>query len=565
MGRWKHVASAAVGGAAVVAVWAVVALSAPAQNPTAPPATLTWNVPEPPAAKKPDELPPLTNFDENVEQAQYQQRQPGGVAGGPPRPPANVADPPHPVVAIRVRVPADLAPGDDVKYTITVQNLSAADAHAVTVRNPLSADAKFVKAEPTPDKTSTDKQVVWSFGTLKAGKSQSIELTLNHKEGVAELKNLAYVKFEYGQSVTTKIGRPTVKVSKSAPKEAVKDETFTVRLLVENQGKVPAENVRVLENVPPSAQVEPVTAGAKRVTLPEGQQGQQWEWIVPRLQPGERKVFEYRITAREVKSDLFTLTSVSGPRVVPDKPAEARTKVLVPGLEVKLSGPSGAGTVNPGESAKYEIVVRNTGSMPSLNLKVTGTIPADCKPTLKTDGGQVFRDSVVWTVPRLEPGEALSFRYGIKASTTGRRVVRASATDARGTRHSDELATTFQGMAALVWETTFDAPTVRVGQQGVFTVRVKNVGGEGAKDVRLQLDVPDNVSVVQTTPKARVENNVLQFEAEAVKGYGELTYTITFEGKKADQAWFRARLAADCLGDRPMQTEKAVAVIGGPK
>ena len=53
----------------------------------------------------------------------------------------------------------------------------------------------------------------------------------------------------------------------------------------------------------------------------------------------------------------------------------------------------------------------------------------------------------------------------------------------------------------------------------------------------------------------------VEVEGPAVK----VTYTLTFEGKKADQAWFTVRLAADCLGDRPMQTEKMVNVIGGPK
>lgn len=556
MCRWQHARSAAVGGAAVVAVWAVVALTAPAQNPAEPGRLDFPNLPTTPAPKE-EKYPPLVVPDDEIEQAQFKQRAPG-QPGQPPRPAVNVADPAHPVVAIRVRVPADMMPGDDIKYTITVQNVSAADAHSVSVRNPLTADAEFVKAEPKPSE-ATDKQLVWNIGTLKAGKSQTVELTLRPKPNVAELKSLAYVKYEHGQAVTTKIAKPTVKVTKFAPKQTVRDETYRVRVQVENTGKIPAEGVRILENLPATAEMEPVTAGAKRVPQAEGQQ---WSWEVATLQPGERRVIEYKVTAREAK-DVFTLTSVTGTRVVADRPAEARTQVLIPGLEVKLAGPTGV--VNPGESAKYEIVVRNTGTLPSTNVKVTGTIPADCKPTLKTDGGQLFRDSVVWTLPRLEPGEAQSFRYGVKASTTGRRVVVASASDARGTRAAQELATVFSGTAALVWETKFDPQTVRVGRQGTFTVRVKNEGGEAAQKVRLLIDVPDNVSVVQSTPKGRVEGNAIQFGAESIPGYGEMTYTLTFEGKKADQAWFKLRLYADYLGDQPLQTEKMVEVIGNPK
>jgi uncharacterized repeat protein (TIGR01451 family) len=573
MTRWKQVRTAAAGGAAVAAVWALVALAAPAQNtfpltPAPPTAKVDWKVPDAPAPRAEPKLPEIdlgTIQDENVEPAQF--KQPGGAPG---RPVAGVSgrdvpDPPHPVVTIRVRVPSDAAPGDDIKYVITVRNVSAADAHSVTVRNPLSDGVEnVVKAEPQPDKPQPDptgkkRELVWSLGTLKAGTTKTIELTVRHKPDVAELKNLAYVKFEHGQAVTTKIAKPTVKVTKSAPKQTIRDETFAVRILVENTGKVPAEGVQVIEEVPESAEVEAVTAGGKK--QPQAK-GQWWVWEIAKLQPGERKVIEYRVTARESK-EVFTTTSVRGQKMTADKPAEARTQVLVPGIQVKLTGPTGV--VPAGESAKYEIVVTNTGTLPSTNLRVTGTIPADCKPTMKTDGGQIYRDSVVWTVPRLEPGEAQSFRFGVKASTTGRRVVVGSAVDARNQKASQELATVFAGTAVLVWETEFKPLTVQTGKQGTFTVRVKNNGGEAARDVRLRVEVPDEVAVVQKTPEARVENNVIQFAAESIPAYGEKLYTLTLEGKKAGQAWFKIGLAADCLGDRPMNTEKMVEVISGPQ
>ena len=581
MSRWKHIRAATGGGAAVVAVWALVALAASAQKPQ-----LTFhNVPEPPAAEA-EHLLPLGDFtDPNVEQAQFKQRAPGsGAPGQPTGASAAVTDPAYPVVTIRVRVPADAMPGDDIKYIITVQNVSAADAHSVTVRNPLAKEVeKVVSAEPLydkptqPDKPHSDapgvappqgdqlRQLVWSVGTLKAGAVKVIELTLRHKPDITELKNLAYVKYEHGQSVTTKIGKPTVKVTKTAPKQSVRDETYNVRLLVENTGKIPAEGVRVLENVPTSAEIEPVTAGAKKIQQPEGLKAagaQQWMWEIAKLQPGERRVIEYRVTAREAK-EIYTLTNVTGQKLVPDKPAETRTQVLVPGLELKFTGPDGV--VNAGESAKYEILVRNTGTLPSTNLKVVGTIPVDCRPTRKTDGGQILRDSIAWQVPRLEPGEAQTFRYELKASTTGRRKVTSSASDARGTRAAQELATTFSGAAALAWETKFDPQTVQVGKRGVLTIRVKNTGGAEGRNVRVQIEAPDCVSVVQTTPNVRFAGNLVQFNAESVPSNGETTYTLTFEGRKVDQAEFLFKMTADSLGDRPMTTNKSVEVISAPK
>ena len=499
-----------------------------------------------------DYVPPLVIDDPNVEPAQY--TRPVSTTGTA-RP---VADPPSPVVRIQVRVPADSPPDDDIKYVITVQNTSQADAHQVMVRNPLPEGSSPVRAEPRWDDkefAQNPKQLVWFLGTLKPGQSKNIELVLKPKPGASEVKNLAYVRFEHGEAVTTKINRPTLKVSKTAPKQSIRDEAYTVRVTVENAGKVPAEAVRVVEMVEKSSEVEAMTTGGKRTNPAENQ----WAWEFAKLMPGERKTIEYRVTPRQAKESL-TLTVTEAGKGVLEK-AETRTQVLVPGLTVKLAGPTGV--VGPGESAKYEITVRNTGTLPSTNVQVVGTLPADCKPTMKTEGGQVYRDQITWAVPRLEPDEARTFRFAIKASTTGRRAVVASAQDARKMRAADELATLFQGTAALVWESKPDPAALAVGRQGTFTVRVKNEGGEAARNVRVEVDVPPEANVVQTTPAVRPTGRVVVFAAESIPAYGEALYTVTFKAEQSGQAWFRIKMTGEPLGDNPMRTEKAVEITGG--
>src|SRR5262249_51558017 len=176
----------------------------------------------------------------------------------------------------------------------------------VSVRNPLPDSIEGpVKAEPEWDKAKSVakdgafKELRWYFGTLLAGKSKTIELTLRPKKDAVEVKNLAYVQFEHGEVVTTKINKPAVKIQKVAPKQTVRAEPYTVRIAVDNTGKVAAENLRVIENLPASAEVEPVTKGAKRTDkrdAPVGVEGQQWVWEIARLMPGERKLIEYRVT-----------------------------------------------------------------------------------------------------------------------------------------------------------------------------------------------------------------------------------------------------------------------------
>ncbi len=500
----------------------------------------------------------------------------GGAAAAPygfvPRP---VADPPTPAVRIQVRVPADVPPGDDLKYVITVRNTSAADAHRVQVRNPMvEGILQKMKAEPLEDQpkgtgpvtplapaTQAVRELVWSFGTLKPGESKTIELVLRPKPDAGEVRNFAYVRFEHGEAVTTKVRKPAVKVTKSAPKSVLRDQPYNVRVVVENTGKVPTADLRLTENVPAAAEVEAVTTGGERA-----KDRPQWVWPVGSLLPGQRKVFEYRLTPRQVPeavttSNVATAGTPAGKAVL--ETAESRTAVLVAGLSVKLRQVSPDGIVGPGETARYEITVKNSGTVPTTNVRVSGTLPADCKPTMKTDGGQVYRDQIVWTVPKLDPDEAHTFRFALRAATTGKRNVAAAASDARGTKAQNDLVTVFQAAAALVWETVPEPSSLAVGRRGTLTVRVRNNGGEAAKNVRLEVELPDVVRMVEATPKQTPGGRRVSFPAEGVPAGSERTYTITYEATHPAQAYFRMWLTADSLGDKPLETQKSVEITGG--
>jgi uncharacterized repeat protein (TIGR01451 family) len=496
------------------------------------------------------------------------------------------------VVRIRVRVPAASPPGKELTYHIHVQNTSNAPAYQVTVRNPVPENAEFVSADPAPEKpagigsppppappllTPTGQNpaaapsppspspsaaiLVWKLGTLAPGESRMIRLILRPKAEAKEVRNLAYVSFEHGQAVTTRLRPPVLKVTKAAPQQAVRDEPIPIRIRIHNTGSVAVENIRLVENVPVSAEVEPITSGGQRST-PSGPDpsGQQWVWQIPRLLPGQQQIIEYRLIPRESR-DVLTLTHVSAAGGIQEK-AETQTRVLVPGLSVQISGPPANAPVPPGAAARVEILVRNTGTLPAVQVHVRGTIPPDCKPTRKTEGGQWHSDALLWVIPRLEPGEARTFRYELKAATTGRRVLTATATDVRGQQARQELAILFQGTPALSWETIPQPLSLSVGQQGTLTVRVRNGGGEVARNVRLEVELPDAIAFQSSQPPVTPAASKLLFPPQNIPPAGEAVFSITYQARQPAQAWFRLRLSADHLGDRPMLTEKVVEILG---
>jgi uncharacterized repeat protein (TIGR01451 family) len=509
------------------------------------------------AASAPAQVPDDPKPDPNVIPAQAMQ--PAGPAPAPPAA-ATVSDPPTPVVRIQVRVPANAAPNKELAYKIVVANTSQADAYKVTVRNPVPAGvAQVVRAEPKYDKAEAapgsllPKELVWTLGTLRAGERREIELVLKPTAETKEVRDQAFVEFEHGQAVVTQINKPKLAVTKVAPKQAAQTDPIAVRVVVENKGRVSVGGVELVEDVTPGFEFAS-DGDAKKGSGP----GQR-VWDLGTLRPGERKAIEYKLTAKEAKRLLAT-SVVKSPDHPEGERAESNTEVLVPGLSLDLTGPT---TVAAGEPALYEIVARNTGTLTLTDVRVSGSVPTDCTLTKMTNGGQRYKDQVVWAVPQLKPGEAQSFRLGLKANTTGKRTVRAAARDNRGLEKARETVTAFQGTAVLYWTAVLDPQLVSTGRQGTLTVRVENRGGEAAKNVRLRVVLPPEVTLVQASPRNQASANEVAFDSLSVSANGEEKFTVTYRADRTGQAHFTLKLSADALGDQPLTKEQAVEITGG--
>jgi uncharacterized repeat protein (TIGR01451 family) len=466
--------------------------------------------------------------------------------------PRAIADPPTPVVRIQVRVPASIAPGKDITYKLVVTNTSQANAYRVVIRNPIPEGASFGSAEPKPDKQDA-KELTWRISTLRAGEHREIELVLKPTTAVKEIRNQAFVTFEHGEAVVTRVEHPKLSVRKSAPKQAVQTDPIPVRVEVANTGRVPIAGVELVEDV--SKGFEFAADGDSEKTKTP----QQRIWKLGTLQPGERKTIEYRLTAKDA-TELLTTSVVKCQEVPSGERAESTTKVLVPALTLDLTGPQ---NVPGGEAALYEITARNTGTLPLRNVRISGSLPADCLLTKMTENGRRYQDQVNWVIPQLKPSDAYKVRYWLKANTTGQRTVRAAARDSRGLEQAREVVTTFQGTSVLHWTARMESPTLRVGQQGLLTVTVQNSGGDSARNVRLRVELPPEVSLSKATPKNQSATNQVLFDSVTIRPDGEVKFTVTFKAEQAHQAWFRLKLQADTFGDQPPLTKEQPIVITG--
>jgi uncharacterized repeat protein (TIGR01451 family) len=470
---------------------------------------------------------------------------PTAPKSGPPLPVA----PPAPAITMLVLVPQDAPPNQPIPYTIQVTNNSQADAGKVKVRMPLPEGTALAASDPKPlDETA--RELVWEIHSLAKGETKKIEVKLKVLGNLNEVQAKAYVSYEFGQAVKTRLSAQKLKVATELPKEATTaDETIPVRVRVTNNGRVPVENVKLTETISEGFEFHR-DADGETTKNPLVR-----TWELGTIPAGTGKTVEFRVLSKTGRDLLVVSNADSGGAV--QHSHDGKVKIHDAKLKVELRGDPKAND----EVASFKAVVKNEGSIALTNVKVIGSVPQDCKVTSRTNGGQITRDAVVWTIPKLPAGDSFLFKWDLRSQAAGRKTIRVEASSDRGLRDQMTVESVFVGTAALKWETRFESATVTVDKTGMFTVKVTNAGSEVAKNARLAVTLPPEVSLVQATPAYKQDGQKLVFDSRDVRIGGTEIYSITFRGEKSGQAYFKATLDAD--GTKPMNAEKYVQITTG--
>lgn len=465
--------------------------------------------------------------------------------------------PPTPVVQLMVLVPQDAAPNTDLQYTLRVVNQTTAVAHKVMVRMPVPDDVTFVKAEPAPDTilpggNQPAKELRWTYKSLTANTNQSIQVTVRPNEKAREVNARAYVSFEHGQQVTTRLAPPKLRVRTDLPTEAVMDRWIPARVTITNEGRVPVQNVKLTANISKSFEFDRDTGGDPVANNP-----QQRVWELGTLPPGGTRQVIYRVKTSDA-TELLVQSAVDG-SLQSQVRDEAKVAVKQGSIKVELTGD---GTAKAGDSAGFEARVYNTGTLTLTNVRVTAEIPPGCKVTKMTNGGTETRDSMTWIIPRMTPGGSpYSVRWQLTATEAGRKSVRAAATATEGPDHSQMVETVFSGAPVLRWESAFDRGTLPVDRTGTLRIAVKNSGSDTARNVRVVVVLPREVSFLRSTPETPKERaEQVTFPARDL-GPGEFAeYTLEFRAEQVGSAHFQATLSSDALGAEPLRSQKYVEI-----
>jgi uncharacterized repeat protein (TIGR01451 family) len=412
---------------------------------------------------------------------------PPGLPGLPPGygPGPGPVDPPTPAVSIKVRVPAQVTPGQDLEYRILVENVSRAAAYHVRVRNPLPTNATFVKATPEPTRSTPELQ--WELETLGPGARKEIVLVLK-PSGAGDVTNSPRVLFEHGQRVTTRISRPALQVRQTGPAEAVLYDQVNFHLEVTNSGRARATDVVVTDTLPDGLEFfesKPQTNGPNPLV-----------WKLEPLEAGETRRIDYCVTVKAAGRLSNKVVAEAGGGLH----AETSSTLFVgtPKLALTKTGPERRLVKRP---AAYLLTVSNPGDMPANNVEVSDEVPEGIEFLSASAGGGLVRrnrpglDLVKWSLGTLPPGASRTVQIVIRATAPGEFVNVAVATADRGLTAKANVRTKFEDGTGLSAEIDKGADPLDVGRDVTYQVRLFNPGRGPAQGVRLVVTAPEELQV----------------------------------------------------------------------
>ena len=457
-------------------------------------------------------------------------------------------------------------PGDTVLYTLTVVNSGDGAAENVRVSDPLPTQLQSVRAFSGGRLEGTS--LVWDSSTTPAltsvapGEANAVQLqfvgtivpgtangTAVSNQALVSSSTLAEVPTD---DATNGVGDddPTVfRVVAAARLDGMTKvgvdsnggvllggDRIEYTLTVTNEGTEPALNVSVTDAI-----IDPLVD----VIANDGGvfDGDTVAWSIPQVDVGETVVLRFSALVRadapdgtRVRNQAF-VTATDLALEPSDDPATAEpddVTVLVVNAQslvvaTKTVTDLNGGFVEPGDTLRYEILVRNDGAGDAERVRIEDPVSADLEGITPFDNGRLEGTNVVWTeseIPELAalaPGGFITVRFDatVRADRVNGTDIpnQATVTDASGETVLSDDPTTELPLDATVVVVRFaelDGTTLEVedvnggdvepGDVLIYRLRIgagtgpelTNVGGELNLDPRLEDVVSLSGGVVDT-------------------------------------------------------------------
>jgi uncharacterized repeat protein (TIGR01451 family) len=423
-------------------------------------------------------------------------------------------------------------------YLLDIEVQACRDVCEVDINAMLPEGITFVRSEPE-GMVSDGRQVKWSIDGMKQGECRKTRVTLRaDREG--EMCVCFCVTAVPVQFCAVICARPVLTCEKCGPLEVCPGDQVNYCISVTNQGSCAAEDVVVVDNVPPQLKH---ASGQSTLTFKLGT-----------ICPCETKKINVSFTACERGKACNTAT-VSACNA-PQTSCQFCTCICTCMCNVVKNGPK---EVKIGGTATYDIVVTNPG-----DKVLTDVCIVDCAPQptsiVEAKGASISGNQAVWKFKELKPGEKIAVQLTLTACTPGYFVNRVNVTNCQGCPCSTEFGTRWKGVPALNAQVVSENP-ICVGEPVNYFIRVMNQGSEEDKNVSVVVRFPAEVqpTSVSGATSGKINGNIVQFQPIANFGPRQVAeFRVDGVGRQPGDGRIKVEISSDGMKTPLVQEESTI-------
>ncbi len=326
---------------------------------------------------------------------------------------------------MHVEAPPLVLAGERIPARISVTNGGAAPIDNVTVW--ARFDEGLTLLGGVTPRRSPSEPVELAGGTISPGQTKTFDLPLTAKAtGRYGLRATATGDGNLSASaepITVEVRRAELAVALTGPSLAYLNQEVNWTLTVANRGDAAVTNVVIRATLPPELKITAADGG----TVGPGSV----EWKLADLKSGEQKAYKLTGDAIKLTSQAGVTVAVLGDAVsngtTVGTPVEGRAEAAVavigtPALSLELATPPGI--VEVGKRVRFQIRVKNQGTVSARNIDVTAFAPPELKAVRGSGGASDARidgtGRVAFpTVEELQPGQTLTLTVEVDATQAG--------------------------------------------------------------------------------------------------------------------------------------------------
>lgn len=310
----------------------------------------------------------------------------------------------RPNVSVTKTGPEEVIICDPIPYQITVKNEGTGAARNLVVTDKL----------PEGLTANGQSTVTFEVGTLNPGESKNFTVDAKAAQ-TGSFVNVADVTGDgivaVSNPVTTKVTKPNLEITKTAPEADYLGARFDYTITVTNTGDAVAKDSKVVDNLP---------SGVEFVSASEGGAvaGQTITWTLGDMAPGAAKTLVATVRGKE--KGTHRNTAEASAYCTDNVTASAITEVVgIPAVLLEVIDEEDP--IKVGQDTTYVITVTNQGSEDVTNLKLDAILEKETfvsisGPTEAAVEGELIKIAPVASLP---PGSKATWNIKVTGTDVG--------------------------------------------------------------------------------------------------------------------------------------------------